>query len=91
MPCRMVRFTRSIQAVFNRPEKPNPCKATLRAASVPRRITGETRTSLRQRSGFLHLAVDQACLHLPPARVPPSMIQREPLAKVCREGVEVHI
>jgi hypothetical protein len=33
--CRTVRFTRSIQAVLSRPEKPNPCKAALRAGSVP--------------------------------------------------------
>ena len=45
IPCRTVRFTRSIEAVFNRPEKPNPC----RASSVPRRITCVTRTSLRRR------------------------------------------
>jgi len=43
-PWRTVRFTRSIKAVFNLPERPNPCKAALRAASVPRRITCETRT-----------------------------------------------
>jgi hypothetical protein len=44
-PCRTVKFTRSIKAVFNRPERPNHGPATLRAASVPRRITCETFTS----------------------------------------------
>jgi hypothetical protein len=47
------------------PEKPNPCKEALRVASVPRRITCETRTSLRQRSAFFHLAIDQTSRHLP--------------------------
>ena len=47
--CRTVRFTRSMNAVFNRPEKPHPCKAAVRASSVPSRITGATRTSLRLR------------------------------------------
>ena len=28
IPCRTVRFTRSMNAVFSRPEKPNPCKVT---------------------------------------------------------------
>jgi hypothetical protein len=46
---RTVRFTRSIKAVFNRPEKPSLCKATVRASCVPSRITGVTRTSLRRR------------------------------------------
>jgi len=48
-PWRTVRFTRSLQAVCNLPAKPNPCKAALRASSVPRRITCVTRTSLRCR------------------------------------------
>src|SRR5207302_2563419 len=48
-PWRTVRFTRSIKAVFNRPEKPNPCKAAVRASCVPSRITWVTRTSLRRR------------------------------------------
>ena len=38
-----------IFSLFNRPEKPNPCKTTLRASSVPSRITCETRTSLCRR------------------------------------------
>ena len=47
-----VSGARSIKAVFNRPERTNPCKAALRAASVPRRITCETRTSFRRRELF---------------------------------------
>src|SRR5215472_8620678 len=45
-PCLTVRFTRSMKAVFSRPEKPSLCKAALRSASVPSRVTCETRTSL---------------------------------------------
>jgi hypothetical protein len=42
---------------LSRPERPNSCKAALRAASVPSRITCETRTSLRRRSGLAPPAV----------------------------------
>ena len=48
-PWRTGKFTRSIQAVFNSPERPKCCNVTLRAACVPRRITCVTRTSLRRR------------------------------------------
>ena len=87
-PWRTVRFTRSIKVVFNRPERPNPIKATLRAASVPRPITGVTRTSLGHRSAFLHLAIDQTCLHLPLTHFPPSATHLEPLTEVSRGGRE---
>ena len=90
-PWRTVRFTRSIKAVFSWPEKPNPCQATVRSASVPRRITCETRTSLRQRSTFLDLTVDQLRRHLPPAHAAPSTTHLEPLTKVGGEGIEVQI
>jgi len=40
---------------------------------------------------FLHLTVDQTCLHLPLAQVVSSSTQREPLTKVSREGIEVEI
>ena len=40
---------------------------------------------------FFHLAVDQTRRHLPLAHVPPSTTQREPLAKVGREGIEVQV
>ena len=46
-PCRRVSGARGIMAVFNRPEKPKPCRAALRASSVKRRITGVTRTNWR--------------------------------------------
>jgi hypothetical protein len=88
---RTVRFTRSIQAVLSRPEKPNRGLAPLRAASVPRPITCVTQTSLRQRSAFLHLAIDQTYLHLPPAHIAPSTNSFTPLSKMSREGIEVHI
>ncbi len=91
IPCRIVRFTLSMKAVFSRPEKPNPCKAVERSACVPRRITCETRTSLRQRSDFLHLTIDQSSRHLPPKRFPPSPTHLEPLSKMGRERIEVDI
>jgi hypothetical protein len=91
MPCRTVRFTRSMKAVFSRPEKPKCCKASLRASSVPRRITCVTCTSLRQRSAFLHLAVDQAWRHLPSAPVASSTTRGKPLAKVGGESIKVAI
>jgi hypothetical protein len=37
------------KAVLSRPEKPIPCRATVRSACVSRRITCVTRTSLRRR------------------------------------------
>jgi hypothetical protein len=86
-PCRTVRFTRSIKAVFNLPEKPNSCKAAARAASVKRRITCMTRVSLRQRSAFFHLAVDQARRHLPLSPFP----TLEPLSKMSCQSIKVHI
>jgi hypothetical protein len=84
---RIVRFTRSIKAVFNRPERPRPNKATLRAASVPRRITCETPTNFRQRSTFFHLAVNQARRYLPLTCFPSSSPHFEPLSKM---GWEAH-
>jgi hypothetical protein len=50
-----------------------------------------TRTNLRQRSAFLHLAVDQAWLHLPLAHVAASPTHLEPLTKVGRERIKVEI
>ena len=46
---RTVRFTRSMKAVLSRPENPIRGLALVRAASVPRRITGVIRASLRRR------------------------------------------
>jgi uncharacterized membrane protein len=40
---------RSTKAVLSRPERSSLCKTSLRAASVPMRITCVTRTSLRRR------------------------------------------
>ena len=58
---------------------------------MPRRITCETRTSLRQRSAFLHLAVDQAWLHLPLARFLPSASHVVPLSEMSSQSREVQI
>ncbi len=40
---------------------------------------------------FLHLAIDQARRHLPPTCYPPSTTFCEPLAKMGREGIKVHV
>ena len=48
-PRRIVRFTRSIKAVFTRPEKPSTCSASRIVDSLPNRITDLTRTSFRRR------------------------------------------
>jgi hypothetical protein len=90
-PCRIVRLTRSIKAVLSRPERPNPCKAASRASSVPRRITCVTFTSLRQRSAFLHLAIDQPRCYLPLAHVAPWANHLDPLTKVGCESIKVEI
>jgi hypothetical protein len=37
---------------------------------------------------FLHLAVDQAWLHLPPAHIAASPAHLEPLTKVGRESIK---
>jgi len=50
-----------------------------------------TRTSLRQRSAFFHLAVDQARRHLPSAHVAPVATDLEPLTEVSRERIEVEV
>jgi hypothetical protein len=73
-----------MNAVFNLPEKPNPCKATLRAFSVPRHITCVTR-KLASPVAFLHLARDQACRHVPLGHFPASTNHFKPLAKMGRE------
>src|SRR5690348_12894829 len=86
----MVRFTRSIKAVLSRPERPSPCKVAVRAALVPSRITGVTRTSLRRRF-FFHLAVDQTRRHLPLACFPLLVTHREPLSKVGRQRIKVQV
>jgi hypothetical protein len=65
MPWRMVRLTRSMKAVFNRPERPNPCRAALRASSVPASHHMRNTNQLAPPIVFLHLAVDQASRHLP--------------------------
>jgi hypothetical protein len=88
MPCRTVKFTRSMKAVFSRPEKPRRCKVSSRASSVPKRITCVTCTSLRQRSALLHLAGDQAWRHLPSAPVASSTTRGKPLAKVGGESIK---
>jgi hypothetical protein len=40
---------------------------------------------------FLHLAVDQTCLHLPPTCFPTSTTQCKPVSKMGREGIEVQV
>ena len=40
---------------------------------------------------LFHLAVDQARRHLPLKRFPPSTTSCEPLAKMGREGIEIHV
>src|SRR5215469_17135789 len=87
----MVRFTRSIKAVFSRPEKPIACKASVRSSAIPSRITCVTRTSLRQRSAFFHLTIDQACRHLPLTHYPPVTTSYKPVSKMGCEGIEVEI
>src|SRR5262249_2289946 len=91
IPCRTVSGARSMNAVFNLPERPNPCKAALRSSVAPRRITCETRTSLRQRSAFLHVTVDQPHRHRTSEGFAPTMTHLEPLTKVSREGIKVAI
>jgi hypothetical protein len=85
------KFTRSIKAVFNLPGKPNCCKAA--RISVLSSKTHHVRHphQLASPVAFLHLAVDQALCHLPLTHVPASATHQEPLAKVCREGIEVEV
>ena len=40
---------------------------------------------------FLHLAIDQTSLHLPPALVAPSTFHVSPPPKMGRQGIKVHI
>jgi hypothetical protein len=40
---------------------------------------------------FFHMAIDQACGHLPLAHIPPSTSHFSPLPKMSREGIEVQI
>ena len=91
IPCRTVKFTRSIKAVFNLPEKPNPCKAAVSASSVPRRMTWRDPNQLAPPVAFLHLTIDQARCHLPLTHVPASTISYEPVSKMGREGIEIQI
>jgi hypothetical protein len=76
---RTVRFTRSINALLSRPERPNPCKVAARRASVPRRMTWVTRTNPAISIAFLHLTVDQPSRHLPSKGFAPTTTHLEPL------------
>jgi hypothetical protein len=80
-----------MKAVFNLPERPNPrprdCEIGLCSKAHHRRDAHELAPAI----AFLHLAVDQARLHLPPAHVAPSTTQLDPLTKVSRDGIEVEI
>src|SRR5215469_14305446 len=71
----------------------NPIRglATVRAASVPRRITDVTRASPATPVAFLHLPVAQLRCHLPPKCFPASASYLEPVTKMGREGIEREI
>src|SRR5215471_6498290 len=87
----MVRFTRSMKAVFSRPEKPIRGLEALRAASVPRRITCATRISPAIPIAFFHLAIDQVLHYLPLLHLTPLAAHLAPVAKMGRESIEIHI
>ena len=90
-PCRTVRFTRSIKAVFNRPEKPNPCKAARISVLCSKAHHVRDPYQLAPPVAFLHLAVDQPRCYLPLLHFPPSLSHLEPLTKMGCQSIEVHI
>jgi hypothetical protein len=85
---RTVRFTRSIQAVFSRPERPSPRPRKLESGLCSQAHDMGDAYQLAPSIAFFHLAVDEAWLHLPLAHVAPSTAQGEPLAKVGRESIK---
>ena len=88
---RTLRFTRSMKAVFSRPEKPYPCKVAVRAASVPAPHHARDPYQLSPPVTFLHLPVDQPCRYLPLAHVAAPPTHLKPLSKMSRERIEVQI
>jgi hypothetical protein len=90
-PWRTVRFTRSIKAVFNRPEKPNPCKAARISVLCSKPHHMGHPHQLAPSVAFFHLAINQLCCHLPLRHVPSSTNHLEPLSEMSREGIEVEI
>ena len=77
--------------MFNRPERLSPCKATVRAPSVPATHHMRHVYQLASPVALFHLAVDQAWFHLPPAHGAPSLTYLEPLTKVGSDRIEVEI
>ena len=90
-PWRTVRLTRSMKAVLSLPEKPNPRSRGFEWGLCAKAHHRRNARQLAPAIAFLHLAVDQARLHLPPAHVSPSTAQLEPLTKVSSDGIEVAI
>jgi hypothetical protein len=80
-----------MKAVLSLPEKPNPRSRGFECGLCAKAHHRRNARQLAPAIAFLHLAVDQARLHLPPAHVSPSTAQLEPLTKVSSDGIEVEI
>ena len=75
-----------MKAVFNRPEKPSPRPRSFEISLSPQTHQLRDPYQLAPAVAFLHLAIDQTCLHLPPEYVAPSTSHFSPLAKMGREA-----
>src|SRR5437870_2156899 len=87
----MVSGARSIQAVFHRPEKPNPRPRGFESGLCPKAHHVRDPHQLAPPGTFLHQAGDQTRLHLPPTCFPTSTTQRKPVSNMGGEGREVHV
>jgi hypothetical protein len=88
---RTVRFTGSIKAVFNLPERPHPWKAPLRAAWGSKTHHRREAHQLATPGAFLHLTGDQIRRHLPSEDFPPKAPHLEPVSEMGRYGIKVHV
>jgi hypothetical protein len=80
-----------MKAVFSRPEKPIRGSGDGESCQCPQAHHVRNPNQLTPPVTFLHLTIDQLCRHQPPACFPPSTTHLEPLSKMSREGIEVHI
>jgi len=74
-----------MKAVFNLPERPNPCQAALRASWGSKAHHVSHPQQLATPGAFFHLAVDQALRHLPLASMPSSATSLEPVSNMGRK------
>jgi hypothetical protein len=80
-----------MKAVFNRPEKPKPCKVARISVLCPQAHDVGDPNQLAPPIAFFHLTVDQTRSHLPPEDFPPSATHLAPVSEMGGQRVEVEV